>query len=221
MIGIYKITSPSGKIYIGQSKNIESRWIDYRQNRVGKKQLKLVNSFKKYGVQNHVFETVCECDFDELNDKEVYYISFYQSFNTKHGLNLVSGGGAGRTVSDETRRKIGLASLGNKNSVGKFPSAEARQKMRDRKLGRKLSLETRRRMSESHIGTVFSEEHRRKLSKWQIGKSVSLETRRRMSLGHLKRRNELLTLTKTASQAKGVLEGRAQVKEEIKKEQDQ
>ena len=49
------ITSPLNKIYIGQSINIENRWKQYK--RLGcKKQIKLYNSFIKYGVENHTFE---------------------------------------------------------------------------------------------------------------------------------------------------------------------
>ena len=43
MIGIYKIVSPSGKVYIGQSTNIERRWKEYKTG-LGRGQIKL----KKY-----------------------------------------------------------------------------------------------------------------------------------------------------------------------------
>lgn len=43
MIGIYKITSPSGKVYIGQSVNIERRFLDYKKS-LKNTQIKLYNS---------------------------------------------------------------------------------------------------------------------------------------------------------------------------------
>ena len=43
MIGIYKITSPSGKVYIGQSINIEERWYKYNKFETGKKAITLLN----------------------------------------------------------------------------------------------------------------------------------------------------------------------------------
>lgn len=47
IIGIYKITSPSGKIYIGQSINIEKRWEKYQKYIENiKNQIKLYNSLK-------------------------------------------------------------------------------------------------------------------------------------------------------------------------------
>jgi len=32
IVGIYKITSPTKKVYIGQSTNINFRWITYHNN---------------------------------------------------------------------------------------------------------------------------------------------------------------------------------------------
>ena len=52
MIGIYKITSPTNKIYIGQSINIEKRFLNYNSINC-KKQIRLYNSFKKYGFDKH------------------------------------------------------------------------------------------------------------------------------------------------------------------------
>lgn len=54
IIGIYKITSPSGKIYIGQSVDIHRRWLDYKRAKYNRS-YKLYCSFKKHGVLNHIF----------------------------------------------------------------------------------------------------------------------------------------------------------------------
>lgn len=74
MIGIYKITSPSNNIYIGQSINLERRLARYKSNlNSSKGQIRLNRSFIKYGVENHLFEIVLECSIEELNTKERYY----------------------------------------------------------------------------------------------------------------------------------------------------
>ena len=52
---IYKITSPSNKIYIGQTVNIIKRKSYYKKGDC-KAQPKLYSSFKKYGWDNHLFE---------------------------------------------------------------------------------------------------------------------------------------------------------------------
>jgi group I intron endonuclease len=59
MVGIYKITNPKGKIYIGQSVDIEKRKYYYQALHC-KKQTMLYNSIKKYGWDNDwVYEKVC------------------------------------------------------------------------------------------------------------------------------------------------------------------
>ena len=58
MIGIYKITSPSGRIYIGQSWNIKKRLNAYKTLYASKKQRLLNRSFVKYGYENHKFQII-------------------------------------------------------------------------------------------------------------------------------------------------------------------
>lgn len=63
--GIYKIISPSGKIYIGQSSNIDGRWEQYEKypsSYIG--QTRLYNSIKKYGYENHKLEIVELCSIE-------------------------------------------------------------------------------------------------------------------------------------------------------------
>jgi group I intron endonuclease len=85
MIGIYKITNPKGKVYIGQSIDINRRFNEY-QKMLCSQSKKLYYSFKKYGVDNHNFEIIEECTNDQLNSKEEYYILFYNSHIK--GLNI-------------------------------------------------------------------------------------------------------------------------------------
>jgi len=80
--GIYKITNPNGEIYVGQSKNIEKRWEQYMNN-PSKHQPKLFYSFLKYGLINHVFEIIEECN--NLNEREKYWINHFKSLD--NGLN--------------------------------------------------------------------------------------------------------------------------------------
>ena len=142
--GIYKITSPSNKIYIGKSIDIDRRFFYYKRCEV-KTQRKLGNSLKKYGADCHVFEIIQLCKEDELNDLERHYIKLHDSFNTKHGLNLTDGGGNGR-LSDETKSKIGQSKIGKKR---KPFSAETIENMRKRQIGRLHSQETKKKMSVS------------------------------------------------------------------------
>ena len=108
--GIYKITSPSGKIYIGCSNNIYKRWSRYRHPESIKKQTYIYNSLIKYGVENHTFEIIEECNREILFEKEIYWINKLDSNNRLIGLNLSAGGGilpkTGRKLTQEQKDKI-------------------------------------------------------------------------------------------------------------------
>lgn len=112
-IGIYKITSPSGKIYIGQSKNIEKRWEKNYKKTQCKNQPKIYNSLKKYGPDNHVFEIIEECLFELLLQREAHWKIYYldqENNNWKNMLfcNLYDRG----PKSQETKDKIRNGMLG-------------------------------------------------------------------------------------------------------------
>ena len=181
IIGIYKITNPKGKVYIGQSTNIEKRFRLYKGLHCSK-QIKLFSSLKKYGYTNHVFEIVEECLIDELNEKEIYYINLLQSFNTRNGLNL-QGGGSNGIKSDETKERMSIA------KKGRIVSQETREKLRQANLGKTISPEYRRKLSEANKGKTHTEETKRKISESKKGRisnrkgvKLSDETKLKMSL---------------------------------------
>ncbi len=137
MIGIYKITSPSGRIYIGQSRNIKNRIKGYR-NGNHKSQLKLSRSIKKYGWSNHLFEVIEECEIEDLNKLEIYWISSFDCLGL-NGLNI-KGGGYNGCHSASTRVKMSLSAKGRKMSP------ETKQKLSIINLGRKMSEEAKTKM---------------------------------------------------------------------------
>lgn len=155
MVGIYKITSPSGKIYVGQSIDIDRRVSYYRRLKCAG-QSKLYASLKKYGWDSHKFEIICECRKEELNDLEVSYIGFYNSFNSAIGLNLQSGG-AIRLHTTETKLKISTANR------GRILSAETRRKLSNAWNGRIVSEMAKVNMRKSHIGRVVSQDTKDKI----------------------------------------------------------
>lgn len=126
--GIYKITSPSGRIYIGQSKNINSRIKRYKKLQCCKTQLFLYRSFLKYGVENHKFEIIDLGNYSkkQLNKLEVKYILQYNSFNgwKNGGLNLSTGGDSyefdksvREKMSKTRKRKIKEGQLNSKLTI--------------------------------------------------------------------------------------------------------
>lgn len=154
-IGIYKITSPSGKIYIGQASNIKIRWKYSYYNLCCKQQPKLFNSLKKYGPENHIFEIIEECKIEELNNRETYWKLFYLEQVDNDWKKMLFCGlydGGGGPLSEEHRKKIGESLKGKKHSE------ETKEKMSKKATGRKYSEESKKKMSESKKGKKFSEE---------------------------------------------------------------
>lgn len=104
--GIYKITSPSNKIYIGSSSNIKKRWNSYFYLKC-KLQPKIYNSLKKYGSENHIYEIIEECEFEVLYERERYYQELYDCLGVNSlNCNLVETNSKKRVCSQEMRAKM-------------------------------------------------------------------------------------------------------------------
>lgn len=102
--GIYKITNLiNNHSYIGQSRNIEVRWKkhiyetsnpDYPQY-----YYTIHKAFRKYGVKNFSFEIIEECSEELLNEREIYWIAYYNTYND--GYNDTLGGECGPVLYGE------------------------------------------------------------------------------------------------------------------------
>ncbi len=128
-VGIYKITSPSGRIYIGQSSCIAKRWYHYKMLDC-KKQPKLHHSFKKYSVEEHEFEVLEMCLFEDLNVRERYWQEFYNVTDTKIGLNcvLTDTSTQPKKLSQEVKDKIGKSNGGDNHWTKHKPYTEEHRK---------------------------------------------------------------------------------------------
>lgn len=147
MIGIYKITSPSGKVYIGQSVNIKKRWNNNYFKLKCSDQPQLFNSLKKYGFENHQFEIIEECFINQLDEKETFYkTQFIEQHGWKMALFYQLIDGKGGHKSEKTKQKISEANLGKKrNEIQKNNISKALK-------GRLHSEETKQLMSNSNKG---------------------------------------------------------------------
>lgn len=107
MIGIYKITNQiNGKCYIGQSINITERWkahrTRYHQPSCKDYECPLYRAMRKYELENFSFEIIEDCSNlaenenkrQELNKREIYWISYFHSNEPDFGYNLTPGGDA-------------------------------------------------------------------------------------------------------------------------------
>lgn len=121
---IYKITNTeNGKIYIGKTKKFygalpfgihrrfKAHVSDANNPKKGTGCPKLHNAIKKYGEDKFTIEQIEETDADHVDEREEYYIKFYDSTNRDIGYNIALGG-KGRKVAyvdEETREKISKA----------------------------------------------------------------------------------------------------------------
>lgn len=92
--GIYKITNlENQKVYIGQSVNIKERLRTHIKRGLGAEtptRNKLYTVMNKVGVENFSYEIIEECPREQLNEKECYWIDYFESQN--FGYNETKGG---------------------------------------------------------------------------------------------------------------------------------
>ena len=93
IVGIYKITNQETiECYIGQSVDIAKRWKDHAKCGLDidrPQGNKLYQNMIEYGLWNFTFELLEECPREQLNEKEKFYISLYDSCN--YGFNSTIG----------------------------------------------------------------------------------------------------------------------------------
>ena len=201
---IYKITNNvNGKIYIGQKKGRQVVESYYGSGKL------ILAAIEKYSINNFSREILEWCySKEELNEREMYWISHYNSRDRLVGYNIAVGGNViGMPHSKETIEKI------RSSNIGKKRSAEACEKMRQSHKGKTLSEEHKKKISETQKvvmkgknkgkhpsedtirkrveklkGHPVSEETRKKLSEankghmpWSKGKHLSDETKRKIS----------------------------------------
>ena len=91
---IYKITNTiNGKSYIGQTiQNVKERFYQHCATKCSKavSNMAIHRAIKKYGKSNFTVEVIEEIDSANLNDREKYWIKYYNSYN--NGYNSTKGG---------------------------------------------------------------------------------------------------------------------------------
>lgn len=108
MAYIYKITNQiNQKVYIGKtSRSVEERWKEHRKtkNQTLFEARPLYSAMRKYGIKNFSIETIEECSEEESNNRECYWIEYYQS--NKYGYNATSGGDGRKLLDYDLVRKV-------------------------------------------------------------------------------------------------------------------
>lgn len=141
--GIYMITNKfNNKVYIGQTRQpiIKRYWHHlWKLKDNSHDNIHLQNSFNKYGIENFEFTVLSTVvNVDELNELEISYISKFREeglcFNIQDG---------GQKIGNYIRTDEIKKSIGEKNRI--------------HMTGKKLSEETKKKMSESHKANKYNE----------------------------------------------------------------
>lgn len=163
---IYKITNTvNNKIYIGQTKKYYGKrkfgangrlkvHINSALNNTDKDKKsgcpKLCNAIRKYGKNNFVIEELEAIDVGNVDDREMYYIKFYDSTSDK-GYNIALGGNGRKVanVTEEARKNISKAQVGEKEEMNIRP-------YKDKKTGEIIGYRARCREHDRYVEKHFT-----------------------------------------------------------------
>ena len=165
--GIYRITSPTRRIYIGLSENCFQRMGLYKRGSC-KQQVIVYRSIKKHGWDAHKFEIIHVCHPSELNYWEIYYSKLYNSHHPRYGMNIRECGGNRGKHSEKSKKKIsaklkgrkkgfpiwnkGLTNIYNEETL--YEMGKGRRGKPSTFLGKKHSKESGDKMSKAQIGNT-------------------------------------------------------------------
>jgi len=145
---IYKVTNViNGKVYIGQTTHTLARRKTQHLNAMKRKSYKLYQALLKHGPANFIWSKLDSAyNKEALNEKEIYYINEYNSFNK--GYNMTEGGTNSIGAVGELNAMYGLKGSDHP-AYGNILSEEARQKISASKKARKHTESAKRKMSET------------------------------------------------------------------------
>lgn len=111
MVGIYKIENKiNGKVYIGQSIDINTRWYNHIKELDGNRHHNehLQHAWNKYKEDNFEFVVIEECTIENIDEQEIYWIDYYKALNPNYGYNMTAGGQGihGYSWSDEDKERL-------------------------------------------------------------------------------------------------------------------
>lgn len=192
--GIYKITSPSGKVYIGQSWDIYARWYGHKRDfRLGRPcNPILTNSFKKHGVDNHRFVILEELGTPPNNQQynldiaEQFFIDGYRSGHVPV-MNIREAGSRGRQRPESMMKMVATRRANGSYVLSETVKEKYRQAQRGRP-GKPHTEATKRLLADLNRGKVQSEETKERNRQSQLGRKHSPETKAKIGAANRGRR---------------------------------
>lgn len=198
---IYKLTSPSGRCYIGQTIHLDRRMKSYRRLNC-KEQQKLYKAIIKYGFENMKLDILFQYNSNNrdrlniiLDAMEKFCIKKHDSVHSGYNIRF---GGTGGKCTEETLEKMRFAQS-NRSEETKRKMSEwqkgkrlpdiAYEKSRNANTGRKMPQELKDKIRKWSVGHTITEEHREILRIMMTNRVISDETRMKMSLSSTGRKH--------------------------------
>lgn len=173
--GIYKIINKNnGKYYVGSAHSFQRRWEKHRRTLRNGCHANdyLQNSWNKYGEKSFGFFVVEVTELKSLLIREQHYLDIAKNEQEKcYNLNFSAKGGI---MSDYARKKL----------MGRKVSMETRRKISDKKKGTTLTEEHKKKISDKMRNRTrpFTDEHRLRLRESHLNKRHSDESKKKMSM---------------------------------------
>lgn len=183
---IYLITSPSSKVYVGQSTvpfSEKEKWY-IKMEKYDKTDRKVANAIKKYGWQNMKFEVIEQDDSwtkDQINEREIFWIQYYNSVN--EGYNMTAGGDG---VDSSLARKLALKHHQTMSPKKKEQrSANCSRGQKQRYATSPDTEETKKRKSDAHKGKYLIESPDGQIWETKLGlKDFAKEHENELKIGY-------------------------------------
>lgn len=177
---IYKITcSQSDKVYIGQTTNtIENRFKEHWKQARNGTVSHLYNAMRKYGVKNFSIEEIEKCNNEQLNEKEIYWINYFDSYNSGYNMTI---GGDGRTKYNYKEIADKYLELQSEKETAQYFNCS---KVIVQKACQCYNIEIKRGLSEDYWNSEKGQKHKeqtRQLGLASKGRVVSEKTRKKQS----------------------------------------
>lgn len=198
---IYRLTSPAGKCYIGQTIHLKRRINNYSKLNC-EKQWKLLRALKKYGFENFKIDILFQYNSENrdrlnilLDAMEKFCIKKYDSVYNGYNIRF---GGAGGKCTEETLEKMRFAQSNRSEETrrkmsewqkGKRLPDIAYEKSKATNTGRPMPQHVKDATRKSNIGRVMTQENRNKISLANLGKKMSDETKLKLSIANTGRKH--------------------------------
>lgn len=167
--------------YIGKTYNINLRYNGHLSDKADTYKTRWIKSLKEKNALPKI-EVLEECDYEIWQEREIFWIDFYKNIQKSRLTNYTNGGEGWVNPSKE------LCEKRSENAKKRWQNKEFRENILKKMKNKKASLETRKKISESHKGKPpankgkkASEEVRKRISEAHKGIKPSKETREKMS----------------------------------------